>query len=118
MNKALIPAPPSRGKLLRHLLVFQLKLAIDGLKDFVLAPISIGAGVFGFFFSKDPLTPLRTVLRMGRSFDEYVDLYSGIEGMDGKQANKGLDETLAKAERAVLEQQARAEKPLRAKEES
>jgi len=66
----------SRWRLARDLGVFELKLALDGLKDFVLAPLAVvalvadmataaeGRGVF-----------LRAVIRIGERFEAWLDLY-------------------------------------------
>lgn len=61
---------------LRDLLIFQLKLWMDGLKDIVLSPISIGAAVLDLL-----LGPGRKgerfyrVLKLGERFDLWLNLY-------------------------------------------
>lgn len=97
-----ISTQASRFTLARHLAVFQLKLAIDGLKDLVLAPVSLAAGVLGILLGpSERMGPLRQVLRMGRAFDDYVDLYGSIETLKGEVAKS---DQLARAAEPVGEE--------------
>jgi hypothetical protein len=43
--------PPTRGQLLRQVLVFQFKLAMDGIRDVLLSPISVIAALAGILTS-------------------------------------------------------------------
>ncbi len=89
-----------RGKALRQLVIFNVKLALDGLKDMVLLPASLALGILSILTnSKDPASGLHTTMRWGRKFDDYVGLYSAIE----KQESSQLDGQLEKAERNVRE---------------
>ncbi len=66
----------TRWEMLSHLLVFQLKLILDGLRDAALIPISITAGLAGFFFRReDPWLWYREVLNWGRATDHWIDLF-------------------------------------------
>lgn len=62
--------------MLRHLLYFQLKLILDGLRDAALIPVSIVAGLAGFFLRRqDPWLWYREVLHWGRATDRWIDLF-------------------------------------------
>ena len=84
---ALVPVPgaeleiDSRASLIREALVFQLKLSIDGLKDFVLVPVVfIALGMDLIAPGRDYGANLRRVFRMGHRFDRFLDLYKGGRG--------------------------------------
>ena len=73
--------PHERWRFLRDFAVFELKLALGNLQNFLLLPISIGAGLIdlvikgereGNFFYH--------VVEMGRSTDEAINLYGAIGG--------------------------------------
>lgn len=49
--------PPTRGQLLRQILVFQFKLAMDGIRDVLLSPISVIAALAGIL-TNNPTHPV------------------------------------------------------------
>lgn len=101
MNDERIEQPASRGQVFRTLVIFQIKLAVDGLKDIVLAPVSLIAGLIGMFTNRG-MEPLHAVLRLGRSFDKYIDLYSAIEEPKADVAEGDrLDDQLLRVEKAL-----------------
>jgi hypothetical protein len=64
------------GPALRHLIVFQLKLGADALRDFVLSPLSIV--VFVLDAIRKPALEDSLYLRLmvlGRRSDEYINLF-------------------------------------------
>lgn len=70
------PEYGSRWRLARDVGVFEAKLAVDGLKDFILAPLALAA------FIADMVIPaetrgvfLRAVLTLGERFDRWLNLY-------------------------------------------
>lgn len=84
---------PSRGVLVRDLILFQLKLWLDGLKDIVLSPLSIGGGLIDLIRSPTRPSFFYTTLQWGERFDLWLNLYdasakaesrsSGLVGDDG-----------------------------------
>ena len=70
---------PSRGVLVRDLLIFLLKLWLDGLKDLVLFPVSLGAAAVDFVFRT---RIFYVVLRVGEQFDSWLNLFGASEGAD------------------------------------
>ncbi|HEX2187982.1 MAG TPA: hypothetical protein VHG51_03740 [Longimicrobiaceae bacterium] len=70
------PPVPSRGALLRDVLIFQVKLGLDGLKDLVLSPASIAAAVVDFVFRT---RLFYVVLRVGERFDLWLNLFGAAQ---------------------------------------
>lgn len=72
------PAPSSlsRGALLRRLIVFQIKLALDGLRDLLLSPLSIITVAAGLLFGGNrPDRLFRRLMSFGRRTDIWIDLF-------------------------------------------
>lgn len=132
-NLPAVVDPPSRGvraqrwKLARDLVAFQLKLFVDGMKDLVLAPISLIAGLYGIFM--DRKTPGRTfyqVLEAGRQFDHWVDLFGATQHRalppaDHAASTKpsqdaGLDGVVGQVEAVLREQYAKGGLTAKAKD--
>lgn len=68
---------PSRRALLRDVIIFQGKLWMDGLKDLVLAPLSVGAAVVDVMSGRPVL--FYAVLRAGERFDRWLNLFSAAD---------------------------------------
>lgn len=69
-----------RWRLARDVLVFQAKLFVDGMKDLVLAPVSLGAALIGLLIHReDPGRPFYAVLRLGHGFDRWVNLFAASQ---------------------------------------
>lgn len=62
-----------RGKLLRDVLTFQLKLLLATGRDLVLLPVSLFAAAFDFVFGRTEL--FRATLRFGRWSDEFIGVF-------------------------------------------
>lgn len=69
-----------RWRLVRDLAVFQGKLLVDGLKDLVLAPVSLVAAIAGLVLDRsDPGRSFYMVLRWGHGFDRWVNLFGASQ---------------------------------------
>lgn len=69
-------APDSRLKLVWDVVVFQLKLTADGLRDVVLVPVSLIAAVMGLVAGgSDPAVYFRRVLQFGRRTEVWINLF-------------------------------------------
>ena len=91
---------PSRSQLLRHLLVFQFKLAMDGIRDVLLSPISIFAALAGILSSHpDPARYFNQLLKMGHRSDKWINLFN-THNDEGESAT--ADDFVRKAESIVL----------------
>jgi hypothetical protein len=62
-----------RGRLLRDVATFQLKLLLSAGRDLVLLPLSLGAAAFDFVFGRTEL--FRATLLLGRWSDEFIGLF-------------------------------------------
>lgn len=92
---------PSKGVIMRDLLLFQMKLWLDGLKDVVLSPISIGAAILDVLSSSNHRSFFYRVLQLGERFDRWLNLYnasqrapsrpSGLVGDDGDEVTRPLE---------------------------
>ncbi len=76
---------PSRGALVRDLLIFHLKLWLDGLKDIVLLPLSLVAAGVDFVFRT---RLFYRVLRIGERYDLWLNLFGAAR--HAEQARDGL----------------------------
>jgi hypothetical protein len=71
--------PPS--VIVRDLLIFQMKLWMDGAKDIVLAPVSLGAAALDLLLGPGRNGPrMYRVLRMGERFDLWLNLFGAAKG--------------------------------------
>ena len=66
-----------RWVILRDLIIFQVKLAMDGAKDIVLAPVSLGAALLDLAFpGRAPGHRFYFVMYVGERFDRWLSLFS------------------------------------------
>ncbi|MBT8143647.1 MAG: hypothetical protein KJO55_03040 [Gammaproteobacteria bacterium] len=82
---------PSRGQLLRDVLVFQVKLFIDGFRDLVLSPISLIIALLDLVTGGDRFYRL---MSLGRQTDFWIDLF-------GSHGDSGLDNAMTQIEDVV-----------------
>ena len=104
-------APGDRRSVVMRLLVFQLKLLADGIRDLLLSPISIAATVMGFVDrSKPPDHYFQQLLQIGRRSDVFIDLFDEHRD-DAVQASTKAEEMAREARRRFdeLETDTRAE---------
>lgn len=70
----------SRSKIVRDVLVFQLKLWVEGFKDLALMPLSLVAACIDILFrSTQRRGTLYSVMKLGDRFEQWVDLYSALK---------------------------------------
>jgi hypothetical protein len=95
---------PTFSELLRDLIVFEVKLFLDGLKDLVLAPGAVVAAILGLLMRKRRNLPLHTLMRLGARFERWLRLYEPLDsdpdGADGK-VYSDANRLLRDAERRV-----------------
>lgn len=76
---------PGRWPMLRDLLVFQGKLALDALRDLALSPISLFAGLLGIIRNtEEPGRYFYSLMNLGKRSDQWINLFgaaatAGIE---------------------------------------
>lgn len=94
-----------RWELIRDVLVFQLKLVLDAVRDFALSPLSIGAGVLDLVSGDEPAgRRFYAVLRLGQRAERWLDLYRPAGRLEGGEELPGVDSVVARVE-ALLAQQ-------------
>lgn len=70
----------TRWVILRDLLIFQVKLFLDGAKDIVLAPLSVAAVFLDLLVpGAVPGRRFYGVMRLGEKFDRWLSLFSAAE---------------------------------------
>lgn len=101
MNDKIAPNDhPSRWQLFRDVLGFQFKLAIDGFRDVLLSPISIGAALVGVFSNRDnPGKYFYRLLNIGHQSDQWINLFNTH---DGEEDRLTADIFVKRAESIVL----------------
>ena len=76
-----LDASTGRLELIWQVLIFQLKLAADGLRDLILVPVSMGAALFGLLTSRDdPAKYFRSILQLGRKSEYWINLFGYRRG--------------------------------------
>ncbi len=96
------PEPESRWQLLGNVIAFQFKLAMDGLRDILLSPVSIGALLIGLVASRDdPGRYFRALLRWGHRSDAWINLF-GTHGESQQDEKGGADGLMRQAESFIV----------------
>ena len=100
-----------RSVMFRDLVIFLVKLAIDGLKDLVLMNLALGAAVLDLISGGGTRPRLfYSVLRLSERFDLWLNLNGAVEKMDAGEAGEdglfggstaGSDTLLGKIEELV-----------------
>ena len=72
-------APP-RTKVVRDVLLFQVKLWLEGFRDIALVPLSLGAALVDLVFRKrSGQGALYAMMRLGDRFERWVHLYAALD---------------------------------------
>jgi len=93
--------------LIRDALVFQLKLAVDGVRDLLMMPVSIGAAVLDLLgVGPRAGRQFYDVLRLGGKTDEWINLFGACERPDLLPAPRGagIDSLVQRMERLVVQE--------------
>ena len=81
----------ARKKIIRDVLIFQAKLWLEGFKDIVLMPLSLGAALIDLVFRRTGnRDTLYAVMRMGDRFERWVHLYAALEKTEGMERKDGV----------------------------
>lgn len=71
-----VPFDVDRWTLLRDVVVFQGKLLLDGVRDLILSPISIGAAIIGLLSGGDrPGRQFYDLLYVGKRTEKWINLF-------------------------------------------
>ncbi len=80
--------PVSNRVAVRDLVIFQIKLALDGLGDLVLAPVSAVAFVLDLITGRKERRLFYSVLRAGERWDRWLSLYRPAR--EARETSEGL----------------------------
>lgn len=105
------PVVVDRWTLIRDVAVFQAKLIIDGLRDLVLVPVSLGAGVVSLLRGgAEPGPEFYDLLRVGRRSEHWINLFGAAERLHGPAAlddhfpADDIDEIMSRVESFVIDE--------------
>lgn len=111
---------PDRWTLIRDILVFQVKLIVDGFRDFILVPVSLVFGVASLLKGGDrPGTGFYDLLRYGRHTDHAINLFGAAERVhppDEDDAMPNIDDVVSRVEDFVIDEYRRGGITAQAKE--
>ena len=94
-----------RWKFFRDVLVFQLKMLLDNVRDFALMPISLVAALIDLIFKgKRQGSLFYQVLRWGAHSEEVINVYSAIEAQEKPRVNPNytVDAVIARLESVLV----------------
>lgn len=94
-------ASPRRGRLVRRVILFQIKLMADGFRDLVMSPLSIAAGILGLLSPRGRADVyFDRLMRFGRDTDHWINLFDHRSARDGERA-PSLDRVADEIEAAI-----------------
>lgn len=118
------PHVPDRWTLLRDIAVLQVKLIVDGLRDFLLVPVSLVAGIISLVKNPDePTNEFYDLLRLGRRSERWINLFGAAEKVHGPSINDDsilpddIDTLVGKVENYVVEEYKKGDVPKQAKDQ-
>lgn len=98
---------PDRWTLIRDAAVFQLKLAVDGLRDLVMMPIALGVVVLDLL-NVGPRAGRQfyDLLKVGRKTEHWINLFGATEHAEALPAvsQPGIDSLVQRMERLVVQE--------------
>lgn len=96
---------PSKRQLLRDALVFQVKLIVDGIRDFVLIPVSLIATVLSLLKSGDKAgSEFYDVVAFGKETEDRINLFgaaANVRPRPNDLPSGDLDQMIDRVERYV-----------------
>lgn len=98
---------PTRWILIRDALVFQAKLFLDGLRDFIMMPISLGAAVLDLLgVGPRAGRQFYDLLVFGRRTELWINLFGAAEHAEAlpESHGPGVDRLVEKMERLVRQE--------------
>ena len=115
---------PDRWTLIRDLFVFQAKLVVDGLRDLVLVPASLVAGLWSLVSSNNgrPGPQFYRLVSLGKQSEIWIDLFKAYENApeevrrEHEFATGNMDELVGRLESFVKDEFERGGVTAQAKE--
>lgn len=105
-----MPEAPTRWELIRDIVVLQLKLAVDALRDLLISPASIVAGIVDLLRGGErPGRLFYSVLAAGRRSEQLINLFgdadrSASDAEPARAEPASIDAVVARLERLLVEQ--------------
>ncbi len=99
------PPPDDHWKFLRDVLVFELKMLLDNVRDFALMPVSLVAALIDVLFKGERQGSLfYQVLRWGAHSEEVIDVYSALRPHERPVVNPNytIDAVISRLEKVVV----------------
>jgi hypothetical protein len=115
---------PDRWTLIRDLFVFQAKLVVDGLRDLLLVPAALVAGIWSLVSGENdrPGPQFYRLVSLGKQSELWIDLFKAYENApeevrrEHEFAVKNMDELVDKFESFVVDEYERGGVTAQAKE--
>ena len=115
---------PDRWTLIRDLFVFQAKLLVDGLRDLLLVPAALVAGIWSLVSGDNgrPGPQFYRLISLGKESETWIDLFKAYENApqelrrEHEFAVKNLDELVGRFESFVVDEYERGGVTAQAKE--
>lgn len=115
---------PDRWTLIRDLFVFQAKLLVDGLRDLLLVPAALVAGIWSLVAGKEdrPGPQFYRLIGLGKQSERWIDLFKAYENAPGEVrrehefAVSNMDELVGRFESFVVDEYERGGVTAQAKE--
>jgi hypothetical protein len=100
---------PNRWELIRDVLVFQGKLFVDGLRDLIWAPVSVGLAVMDLMgVGKGAGLHFYNFLYFGRKTENFINLFGATDHTEGHalatRSTEGLDAFVHRVEGLVRQE--------------
>ncbi len=93
----------NRWPLIRDAVTFQVKLALDGLRDLILFPVSLVAALISVLAGGDKHSVFYDVVRLGLRTERWINLF-GLVRCEPDDKDPGIDAFMDRLEVMVLEQ--------------
>lgn len=102
-------APPTRWEILRDVLSFQVKLAVDALRDVFLSPVSLVAALLDVVSGDRERPYFYEVLVAGRKTEAFINLFGDAERIEPRheatgEERRSIDRVVRRVEALVVEQ--------------
>ena len=115
---------PDRWTLIRDLFVFQAKLLVDGLRDLLLVPAALVAGIWSLVTGEEdrPGPQFYRLIGLGKQSERWIDLFKAYENAPGEVrreheiAVSNMDELVGRFESFVVDEYERGGVTAQAKE--
>ncbi len=92
----------SRWTLIRDMLIFQAKLAMDAIRDLLLSPVSIICGLVDIFKGHSLSNSyFHRLMALGQKSDSWLNLFGNHKDNESTESLKVIDNQQAKAEVSV-----------------